>query len=195
MEMRPRETKKQEKSTLKGIAQIENEIKDAINTRLDSWHLKKKEIIHKPYPINKNSMQQVVFDIKPWTLWWFESGENIGREIGSHVNDDNTFFFSRPCIIISNVKSLKDTDNNIVTILPMSTKSQGIGINKSYIHKLEKEKYTKKGKFKGLKVDSYVICHQIKTIDTKRLIQMVHERITEEDIEAIRINIKKYIDV
>ncbi|MFW2585557.1 type II toxin-antitoxin system PemK/MazF family toxin [Aliarcobacter butzleri] len=195
MEMRPRETRKKENPIPKGTKQIEKEMKDSINARLEAWHIKKKEITNKTHPVNKYPNQRIIFDIKPWTLWWFEAGENIGKEIGSHVNEDNSYFFNRPCIIISTIKSLKDTDDSIVTILPMSTKSSGIGIHKHYVYKLEKEKYPKKGKFKGLKVDSYVICHQIKTIDTKRLIQMVHERIEEEDIKAIKINMRKYIDI
>lgn len=174
---------------------ILKDIKAQVNKRLDEWHIKKKEITHKNNPVNKYDNQKVIFDIMPWTLWWYNAGENIGRELGSHVNKDDSFFFNRPCIVISKLKSLKDSDHTLVTILPMSTKSEGIGINKNYVHKLEKEKYKKDGKLKGLKEDSYVICHQIKTIDTKRLIQMVHKRINDDDIEHIRNNMKDYIDL
>ena len=132
----------------------------------------------------------------PWTIWWFMAGENIGRELGSHISADSTFNFRRPCIIISKLKSLEDTDHNIVTILPMSTKSDGIGLHKKFIHKLEASKYPKIDKFnKGLKNDSYVVCHQMKTIDTKRLLTQQTKRILDEDIVAIKDKMNKYLDL
>ena len=158
--------------------------------------LKKKEISHKKETVNKREIGTVKFDIMPWTIWWFKVGENIGRELGSHVDTNQEFNFNRPCIVISKLKSLKDTDHNIVTVLPMSTKSDGIGIHKKFIHKLESEKYPKQSRInKGLKRDSYVVCHQIKTIDTKRLISQVTTRILDEDIVEIKDKMNMYLDL
>ncbi len=167
-----------------------------VNNRLDSWNIEKKQITHKKETVNKTAVGKVKFDIKPWTIWWFEAGENVGREIGSHVNSDESFNFKRPCIVISKFKSLEDTDHNIITILPMSTKSDGLGIYKKYIHKLESKDYPKVSRFnKGLKNDSYIVCHQIKTIDTKRLLSQVTTRILEADIKQIKQKVKNYIDI
>jgi mRNA-degrading endonuclease toxin of MazEF toxin-antitoxin module len=174
---------------------ILKDMKELVNKRLDKWHIRKKEITHKNNPVNKHDNQKVIFDIKPWTIWWYEAGENVGRELGSHVNDDDTFFFNRPCIVVSKVQSLVDSDHTLLTILPMSTKSEGIGIHKKYIHKIDADKYPKDGKLKGLNKTSYVVCHQIKTIDTKRLISMRTNRIDEDDIVTIRNKMKKYIDI
>lgn len=173
---------------------ILDDMKQSTNKRLDDWNEKKKEITHKTHPVNKTDVNKVIFDIKPWTIWWFEAGENIGREIGTHLNNDDTYFFKRPCIVVSKMKAQHDSDHSIVTILPMSTKSEGIGIHKKYIHKLNAIEYPKDGKFKGLKKDSYVVCHQIKTIDTKRLISMTTKRIQERDIQEIRNIMSNYID-
>ena len=171
---------------------MENDIDD----RLDTWHIEKKEISHKKETVNKTEVGKVKFDIMPWTIWWFKAGENIGRELGSHVNRDQTFNFNRPCIVISKLKSLKDTDHTIVTILPMSTKSDGIGIHKKFIHKLESINYPKKTRInKGLKKDSYIVCHQIKTIDTKRLISQVTTRILDEDIVSVKEKMNMYLDL
>lgn len=196
MEMHPRNTKNRNKQKVsKSIKDLEKECKEEINNRLDQWNTKKKEIVHKPHPINKKPTQERLFDIKPWTLWWHISGENIGRELGSHVNHDETFLFNRPCIIVSKVNSQVDSDHTLVTILPMSSKSEGVGRQKKYIHKLDYTKYPKNGKLKGLKKDSFVVCHQIKTIDTKRLTGMITHRIEENDIESIRTIMKNYIDI
>lgn len=167
-----------------------------IDSRLDEWHIEKKEICHKKETVNKREVGTVKFDIMPWTIWWFKVGENIGRELGSHVDRNQKFNFNRPCIVISKLKSLKDTDHNIITILPMSTKSDGIGINKKFIHKLEASQYPKKNRInKGLKKDSYVVCHQMKTIDTKRLISQVTTRILDKDIVAIKEKMNMYVDL
>lgn len=174
---------------------IIQEMKDIVCKRLDDWNSKKKEITNKNNPVNKDTLNKVLFDIKSWSIWWFEAGENIGIETGTHVNNDDSYFFNRPCIIVSKSKTQHDTDHSIVTILPMSTKSEGISLHKKYLHKLEASKYPKNKRLKGLKKDSYVIGHQIKTIDTKRLITQVTNRIEEDDIASIRNIMKKYIDI
>ncbi len=175
---------------------ILKDMENDVNTRLDNWHIEKKEISHKRETVNKTEVGKVKFDIMPWTIWWFKVGENIGRELGSHVDKEQKFNFNRPCIVISKLKSLEDTDHNIVTILPMSTKSDGIGIHKKFIHKLESNNYPKKSKFnKGLKNDSYVVCHQIKTIDTKRLLSQVTTRILDKDIDEIKEKMNMYLDL
>lgn len=178
-----------------GSKDVIQEMQELVNNRIDVWSTKKKEITNKNNPVNKNSVNKKVMDIMPWTIWWFEAGENVGIETGAHVNSDDSFFFNRPCIVVSKLKSQHDSDYSLVTILPMSTKSEGIGVHKKYIHKLEATKYPKEGKYKGLKKDSYILGHQIKTIDTKRLMTMVTKRIQDEDIEVIRNIIKKYIDI
>ena len=188
------------KVTNKGALHNHNDVlKEMIKVqdhRLNEWHKEKKVLTHKTETVNKNSVGKVKFDIMPWTIWWFMAGENIGRELGSHVDSDDEFNFRRPCIVISRLKSLEDTDHNLITILPMSTKSDGIGITKKFIHKLEKEKYPKTSKLnKGLKYNSYVVCHQMRTIDTKRLLSQVTTRILDEDIEQIKAKIHKYIDL
>ncbi|QNK85945.1 type II toxin-antitoxin system PemK/MazF family toxin [Aliarcobacter cryaerophilus] len=197
MDMKQRETRKKENPIPKGTMQIEKEAKEFIEKRLNDWNKEKKEIVHKKETVNKTEVGKVKFKIMPWTIWWFAVGENIGRELGSHVNGANDeFSFYRPCIVISKLKSLEDTDHNIITILPMSTKSDGIGIHKKFIHKLESSKYPKKDKFnKGLKNDSYVVCHQMKTIDTKRLTAQITTRILNEDINEIKIKMNKYLDL
>lgn len=180
---------------IRGIENIEKAMIKEVDERFDEWNNKKKTISKKK-PVNKDDRNKVILDVMPWTIWWFEAGENIGYELGTHVDHHhNTYKFNRPCIVISKLKSLKDTDDSVVTVLPMSTKSEGVGIHKKYVHLLEAEKYPKNGRFKGLSKDSYVICHQIKSIDTKRLISMVHKRINDDDVESIQHKIKKYIDL
>ena len=174
---------------------ILKDMENDVNIRLDEWYIEKKEISHKKETVNKREVGTVKFDIMPWTIWWFKVGENIGRELGSHVDRNQKFNFNRPCIVISKLKSLKDTDHNIITILPMSTKSDGIGIYKKFIYKLEATKYPKQSRINnGLKKDSYVVCHQMKTIDTKRLISQVTTRILDEDIVKIKEKINMYLD-
>ena len=194
-----REKKTRSKTQKKTVKQMEKDLKDEINHRLDEWHKEKKEITHKKETVNKDDLGKVKFDIMPWTIWWFTAGENIGRELGSHVHDDQSFNFRRPCIIISKLQSLYDTDHSIVTILPMSTKSDGIGLHKKFIHKLEASNYPKDyddSKFhRGLKKDSFVVCHQMKTIDTKRLLSQVTTRIMDKDVTAIKQKMYKYLDL
>jgi uncharacterized protein YifN (PemK superfamily) len=175
---------------------ILKDMEKEVDERLDAWNTKKKEICHKKATVNKTDTGKKKFDIMPWTVWWFVVGENIGRELGSHVDINNNHNFHRPCIVISKLKSLEDTDHNIITILPMSTKSNGTGINKKFIHKLEASDYPKKSKFnKGFKTNSYVVCHQMKTIDTKRLLSQITERILDKDITKIKEKMQKYLDL
>ena len=196
MEMRVKQTKdKLQQSAMKTARQIEQEMKNEINARLNSWHREKKEIVHKPHPVNKKPTQEKLFDIKPWTIWWYDSGENVGFETGSHVNADGSFFFNRPCIVISKINTQLESDHCLVTILPMSSQRERNIRNKRYLHMLKAENYPKDGKLKGLKKDSYVLCHQIKTIDTKRLKGMNTKRINEDDIKSIREKMKNYIDI
>lgn len=194
MDMHEKQTRNN-KNKPKTIMQMEQEVKDAINVRIHEWTEKKKELIHLNNPVNKNSMNIKIMDIMPWTIWWFNAGENIGREAGAHVNANDTFFFNRPCIVVSKLKTQHDSDHTLVTILPMSSKSEGISLDKTFIHKLNKEDYPRKGKYKGLNKDSYVVCHQIKTIDTKRLMNMVTKRIEQDDIDEIRNKLRMYLDI
>lgn len=180
---------------IRGIENIEKAMIKEADNRFDEWNAKKK-LISRKKPVNKNDTNKVIFDIMPWTIWWFEAGENVGHELGTHIDHNaNTYRFNRPCLVISKLKSLKDTDDSVVTVIPLSTKSEGIGIHKKYVHLLEATKYPKGDRLKGLSKDSYAICHQIKSIDTKRLISMVHKRINDDDITAIQHKIKKYIDL
>lgn len=191
------EWKQRESNKISAVKQVDivKEMRDLVNKRLDDWNEKKKEITNKNNPVNKDGMNKLLFDIKPWTIWWFEAGENVGMEIGTHVDANDSYLFSRPCIVISKVKTQLDSNHSLVTVLPMSTKSEGIGIHKKYLHKLEASNYPRERKLKGLTKDSYIIGHQIKTIDTKRLIGQYTKRINEDDISAIRDIMKKYIDI
>ncbi|XPV69983.1 MAG: hypothetical protein ACNI25_05255 [Halarcobacter sp.] len=47
------------------------------DNRLDSWNNKKKQINNR-ININHKKDGSVKFRIQPWSLWWFEVGENIG---------------------------------------------------------------------------------------------------------------------
>jgi hypothetical protein len=124
MEMHQRQTRNNQLVQMpKTTQQIQQEAKEILEKRLDVWHNEKKQLVHKKETVNKTDVGRIKFDIMPWTIWWFIAGENVGREIGAHVNDDDTFNFRRPCIVILKLKSLKDTDHDIVTILPLSTKS------------------------------------------------------------------------
>lgn len=180
---------------IRGIENIEKAMIKEVDDRFDEWNTKKK-IITRNIPVNKKDMNQKKFDIKSWTIWWYQAGENVGHETGTHIDHyTNVYSFNRPCIVISNLKSLEDTDHSIITVLPLSSKSEGLSKGKDYTHLLEAKKYPKNGKLKGLSKDSHVLCHEIKSIDTKRLISMVHKRINDDDIVAIQEKIKKYIDL
>lgn len=47
----------------------------------------------------------------------------------------------------------------------------------------------------GLEKDSLVICNDIKTIDTKRLVQHIYPQLNKEDIKGIQRLISKYISI
>lgn len=173
-------------------AKMEAEAKKEINTRLDDWNIKKKEISHK-IPTNKHDNSTVKFDIKPWTIWWYQAGENIGLEAGSHVNADGSYSFFRPCIVVSHQTCLDKTNGSIVIVIPLGTKSLGVGTEGLY--KIEASNYPKTKRLNGLKSDCYAFCHHIKSIDTKRLMNQSTDRMIKDDIVAIKKEITYFIDI
>lgn len=55
------------------------------NNRLDNWNIHKKDI-EKRININHKKDGSIKFRIKPWSIWWFDVGENIGTETGCHFS-------------------------------------------------------------------------------------------------------------
>jgi len=53
----------------------------------------------------------------------------------------------------------------------------------------------KKIKYLGLEKDSLVICNDIKTIDTKRLENLIYHELKVEDIKELKGFIKKYLGI
>ena len=49
----------------------------------DKWNEAKK-IIENKTNINFKNDGSVKFRIRPWSIWWFEVGENIGTETSCH---------------------------------------------------------------------------------------------------------------
>lgn len=69
------------------------------DTRLDEWGNRKKDINKKLAPTHKPD-GTVKFRIQPYSIWWFDIGENIGTETSCHFSQ-NDISYLRPCIIIS----------------------------------------------------------------------------------------------
>lgn len=104
-----------------------------------------------------------------WSIWWANLDPVIGSEQGK----------SRPVLIISedDINSLL----NIVNIVPITSRKQGRIIYPNEVL-LSAEKY-------GLDKESIVLCHQIRTIDKKRLSKeyghITSKVIQEEIIDSI----------
>ena len=168
------------------------------DNRLDSWNTKKK-IIDKRININYKKDGNVKFRIRPWSIWWFEVGENIGSETGCHFNKLN-LTTQRPCIVISTNNFNYATYNKKVIVMPLTSVKKDKEV-KHFQYKLRAEKYKEftdknnKLKYVGLAKDSLVVCNDIKTIDTKRLIEPIYKELDSCDIRNIKKFMAKYLGV
>jgi mRNA-degrading endonuclease toxin of MazEF toxin-antitoxin module len=171
---------------------------DDKNTRIDTWNNKKK-IINKKIGINHKKDRSIKFRIQPWSLWWFEVGENIGTETSCHFTTKDLVTL-RPCIIISTNNFNHATYNKKVIVMPITSKKDNSKV-KHFHYELKCCDYknfydkNKRVSFLGLEKDSLVICNYIKTIDTKRLVEQIYPVILDKDINAIQDFIKKYLSV
>jgi len=171
---------------------------DDKNNRLDSWNDKKKQINGK-ININHKKDGSVKFRIQPWSLWWFEVGENIGSETSCHFSKEKLTTI-RPCIVISSNNFNHATYNKKVIVMPLTSKKEKTKI-KHFHYELKSEVYKsffdkqKRIKYLGLEKDSLVICNEIKTIDTKRLESLIYPELKAEDIQKIKEFIKKYLGI
>jgi mRNA-degrading endonuclease toxin of MazEF toxin-antitoxin module len=165
------------------------------DNRLDEWAIHKKAVESQKH-INIDARGRVKFRIRPWSVWWFEIGENIGTETGSHF-DESRMSTKRPCVVVSNNNFIQESYNKKVVIMPLTSKkpttlvkhfhyelSSGLYLPVSEIHN--------KMRYDGLEKDSLVICNDIKTIDTKRLIKAIYPKLHEEDIDGIKMFLGRY---
>ena len=166
--------------------------------RLDGWNTHKKQIEQR-ININHKKDGSIKFRIKPWSIWWFDVGENIGTETGCHFSKDKLTTL-RPCVVISTNNFHSASYNKKVMIMPFTSKKEDTKV-KHFHYELNCDNYKpyfdKKHKidYLGLNKNSLVICNDIKTIDTKRLLECVYPSIDILDIENIKIFIRKYFGV
>lgn len=171
---------------------------DNKNTRIDIWNNKKK-IINEKISINHKKDGSIKFRIQPWSLWWFEVGENIGTETSCHFTSKELVTL-RPCVIISTNNFNHATYNKKVIVMPITSKKDNSKV-KHFHYELVSDNYqsfyNKKRNinYLGLEKDSLIICNDIKTIDTKRLVQHIYPQLNEEDIKSIQRFISKYISI
>jgi len=159
----------------------------------DKWNEAKK-IIENKTNINFKNDGSVKFRIRPWSIWWFEVGENIGTETSCH-HYKNTISTQRPCIVISTNKFNNETYNKKVIILPLTSKKTDAKVKHFHYELLSSSYQAIKQDnifYKGLEKNSLVICNDIKTIDTKRLLECVYPSLNTLDIENIKVFIRKY---
>jgi uncharacterized protein YifN (PemK superfamily) len=163
--------------------------------RLNSWNNYKKSIEQR-ININHKKDGSVKFRIKPWSIWWFDVGENIGTGTGCHFSKDKLTTL-RPCIIISTNNFNNASYNKKVMIMPLTSKKEHTRV-KHFHYELDssnyKEYFDKKHKidYVGLSKNSLVICNDIKTIDTKRLYKLMYPSLISNDIDNIKAFIRKY---
>lgn len=171
---------------------------DEKNNRLDTWNNKKKKINHRTN-INHKKDGTIKFRIRPWSLWWFEVGENIGSETSCHFSKDSISTL-RPYVVISSNNFNHATYNKKVIVMPITSKKDD-GKVKHFHSELKADDYNsyfdRKSKIEyiGLEKDSLVICNDIKTIDTKRLWKLIYPSLQKNDKENIQRFIKKYISI
>ena len=166
--------------------------------RLNNWNEKKKEVQSR-ININFKDDNVVKFRIQPWSIWWFDIGENIGTETSCHFSQSDISYL-RPCIIVSTNNFNKESYHKKVIIMPLTSVKEDAKV-KHFHYKLDCNNYKgffdKKQKLKyiGLEKDSLVICNDIKTIDTKRLYKLIYPSLIEIDINNIKEFVKKYFGV
>ncbi len=178
---------------MEGMRDIYQEMVDEKNTRLDSWNKSKKDINSRRKRVNRTKNGDIGFSIRSWSMWWFSSGENIGDEHGSHIDEEEgTVSFDRPCVVISQPKMLKESGYNKVTILPI-TSFKGQKERPSYVG-IKSSDYAKGKMSVGLKKDSYIICSEPRTIDIKRFTDKIAEQLSDDDRQKVKDKLKEYIE-
>ncbi|XOB63567.1 type II toxin-antitoxin system PemK/MazF family toxin [Campylobacterota bacterium DY0563] len=171
---------------------------DNKNTRIDIWNNKKK-IINEKISINHKKDGSIKFRIQPLSLWWFELGKNIGTETSCHFTNKKLVTL-RPYVIISTNNFNHATYNKKVIVMPITSKKDNSKV-KHFHYELVSDNYqsfyNKKRNinYLGLEKDSLVICNDIKTIDTKRLVEQIYPVILDKDIDAVQDFLKKYLSV
>lgn len=172
--------------------------------RLVNWTDEKKIVENRlniNFRINVNQETEIKYRITPWSVWWFDIGENVGTETGGHVyTDPSKISHKRPCIVISTNKFHNESFNAKVVIMPLTSKKAFTKIRhfhyelngKNYQGFFDKNKFIK---YEGLNKDSLVICNEIKTIDTKRLTQAIYPALLQNDVTNIQTYIKKYLSI
>jgi len=170
------------------------------NDRLENWTQEKK-VVEGRLNINFKEEKKIKYRIQPWSVWWFDIGENVGTETGGHVyTDPEKVSHKRPCIVISTNNFQNASFNAKVVIMPLTSKKAHTKI-RHFHFELDHTKYRgfydrrKHIRYEGLNKQSLVICNEIKTIDTKRLTQAIYPVLKEEDITDIQSFIKRYISI
>lgn len=163
------------------------------DNRLDEWAIRKK-VVEAGQHINFDSAGKIKFRIRPWSVWWFEVGENIGTETGSHFNDVK-MSSKRPCVIVSNNNFIEASYNKKVVIMPLTSKKPTTVV-KHFHYELSSALYVptvhNNIHYDGLEKDSLVICNDIKTIDTKRLTEAIYPKLNQTDIDGIKAFLRRY---
>ncbi len=169
------------------------------NDRLDSWNEEKK-LIENRLNINFNADKTIKYRIKPYSMWWLDIGENIGTETSGHIyTNPNQISFKRPCIVVSTNNFNNTSFNSKVIIMPLTSKKPTSKV-RHFHYELKASNYKgfkdkKNIEYEGLHKDSLVICNDIKTIDTRRLTQAIYPKLKDNDINNIKIFIKKYFNI
>jgi len=168
------------------------------DTRLEEWSSRKKTINNKIAPTHHTN-GNIKFRLKPWSIWWFDVGENIGTETSCHFSEDKISYL-RPCIIISTNNFNNGSSHRKAIIMPLSSVKEDTTV-RHFHYPLDCNNYkgyydkSKRIKYLGLDKNSLVICNDIKTIDTKRLVNMVYPELIENDITNIKEFISRYFGV
>lgn len=170
------------------------------DNRLDNWTVEKKNVENR-LNINFKPDKTIKYRIQPWSIWWFDIGENVGTETGGHVySDPNKVSHRRPCIVISTNTFQNASFNAKVIIMPLTSKKPTTRIrhfhyelkHTNYVGYFDRKRYIR---YEGLNKDSLVICNEIKTIDTKRLTQAIYPVLKQEDTDEIQKFIKSYMSI
>jgi len=168
------------------------------NERLQEWN-SIKQAVETRVNINFRANGQVKFRMRPWSIWWFDIGENIGTETSSHFSQEKMSSL-RPCVVVSTNNFHTASYNKKIMIMPLTSKKEKTKV-KHFHYELKADNYKayldKKShiKYSGLIKDSLVICNDIKTIDTKRIIEPIYDELNKDDIDNIKIFVSKYFGV
>ncbi|WP_295022703.1 type II toxin-antitoxin system PemK/MazF family toxin [Sulfurimonas sp.] len=165
------------------------------DNRLNEWAVRKKAV-EAQHHINFDSAGKIKFRIRPWSVWWFEIGENIGTETGSHF-DPLQMSTKRPCVVVSNNNFIQESYNTKVVIMPLTSKKPTTRVKHFHFELfsglyLPVSEISNRMQYDGLEKDSLVICNDIKTIDTKRLIKAIYPKLHQSDIDGIKVFLRRY---